>query len=509
MWALYDALLERVDADDRIEYVRAGVSWVLVRTEKGALGVASVPQGNLGQPVDESTYRGMPLREAARLVKRWDFRQAALGLAAVNAAINRTERFADCGEPDAFLRYRDRAQGRRVAVVGRFQYLEERLKPICDLSVLERAPIAGEEGRLHGTVRNRQRGVSGRAGEPVFLEMLLHLAEADAEILARLRVRELRPVQRAKTLRVGVTRFRKRHFLVRPYGARDELRELAFGRLDALEVDHVDDRAATHQLRDQRAAGLVVLGRAEETPAEGTRVAEKERTVRDEEQVPRALRLVHEAVDEVGVGTVEVHNHPGVRPLPEGERRGRDGLVELAPHRGVGPRVVRLARAVAADVVIALHHHERQVARIGALHELHRVVEHPLVRGLVVAVALHEVAELEHEAGVGGQAGGGGLQQARTPIRPHVAVAHELGALDAPEPFGLAVVVVVRMVGGGGMRVVVRVAEQHHGVGARLPLRERHAAAEAQRTGGTTLQPIPAAEPRGQIMRFFHAASLS
>ena len=144
MWALYDALLERVDADDRIEYVRAGVSWVLVRTEKGALGVASVPQGNLGQPVDESTYRGMPLREAARLVKRWDFRQAALGLAAVNAAINRTERFADCGEPDAFLRYRDRAQGRRVAVVGRFQYLEERLKPICDLSVLERAPIAGE-----------------------------------------------------------------------------------------------------------------------------------------------------------------------------------------------------------------------------------------------------------------------------------------------------------------------------------------------------------------------------
>ncbi len=65
-----------------------------------------------------------------------------------------------------------------------------------------------------------------RAGEPVFLEVLRHLAKANAEILARLRVREFRSVQRAIPFRVGVARFRERHFLVRPYGARDELREL-------------------------------------------------------------------------------------------------------------------------------------------------------------------------------------------------------------------------------------------------------------------------------------------
>ena len=144
MWALYDALLSRAEADDRIEYVRAGVSWVLVRTEKGALGVASVLQGRSGRPLETEQYRGMPLREAARLVKSWDFEEASLGLAAINAALNRAERFADCGEPDAFLRYRDLAAGKRVAVVGRFQYLEERLKPICQMSVLERAPVAGE-----------------------------------------------------------------------------------------------------------------------------------------------------------------------------------------------------------------------------------------------------------------------------------------------------------------------------------------------------------------------------
>ena len=144
MWKVYDAILDRVDADDRIEYVRAGVSWILVRTERGAMGVASVLAGRSGNPLDEGAYRGMPLREAAGLVKSWDFEKAALGLAAVNACLNRPERFPDCGEPDAFLRYRELARGRRVAVVGRFQYLEQRLRPICELSVLERAPISGE-----------------------------------------------------------------------------------------------------------------------------------------------------------------------------------------------------------------------------------------------------------------------------------------------------------------------------------------------------------------------------
>ncbi len=144
MWALYDALLEQTNVDDRIEYVRAGVSWILVRMESGALGVASVQQGRSGKALEENACRGLPIQEITRLVKSWDFEWASLGLAAINAVLNRTERFADCGEPDAFLRYRDRAQGKRVAVVGRFQYLEERLRPICELSVLERAPVAGE-----------------------------------------------------------------------------------------------------------------------------------------------------------------------------------------------------------------------------------------------------------------------------------------------------------------------------------------------------------------------------
>ena len=78
--------------------------------------------------------------EAAELVKSWDLEEAAFGLASINACLNDGRDFHHTGEADAFLRFRDRARGKKVAVVGRFAYLEERLEPICELSVLERIP---------------------------------------------------------------------------------------------------------------------------------------------------------------------------------------------------------------------------------------------------------------------------------------------------------------------------------------------------------------------------------
>lgn len=144
MWELYDAILSGVQSEDRIKTVHTGPSWVMVSTEQGKIGVAAVQYGRSGRPVQAERYVGLPVTDAARLVKSWDFEEAALGLAAINTCLNRAERFPDCGEPDAFLRYRGRAEGKKVAVIGRFAYLEERLKPICDLYVLERTPNAEE-----------------------------------------------------------------------------------------------------------------------------------------------------------------------------------------------------------------------------------------------------------------------------------------------------------------------------------------------------------------------------
>ncbi|MBR4550831.1 MAG: hypothetical protein IKO13_00925, partial [Oscillospiraceae bacterium] len=49
MWKMYDALLEQVQAEDRIELVQAGGHWILVKTEHGAVGVAAVQTGRSGQ----------------------------------------------------------------------------------------------------------------------------------------------------------------------------------------------------------------------------------------------------------------------------------------------------------------------------------------------------------------------------------------------------------------------------------------------------------------------------
>ncbi len=142
MWEVYDAVLSCVHTEAIIQNVCAGEHWIMVETDRDQTGIAAVQPGRRGYPLCEEKFVGMSVREAALLVKSWDLEEAALGLAAINACINRDRRFRDCGEADAFLRFRDRARGKKVAVIGRFAYLEERLKSICDLSVLERNPGA-------------------------------------------------------------------------------------------------------------------------------------------------------------------------------------------------------------------------------------------------------------------------------------------------------------------------------------------------------------------------------
>ena len=140
MWEMYDSLLSQIKTEDRIQSIHVGESWILVRTEAGLVGVAGAHHRRYGPRLCADDYVGTSLGEAAALVKSWDFEKASLGLAAINTFINRSVRFPYCGEPDAFLRYRDRANGKKVGVVGRFPYLEKRLKPICNLFVLEREP---------------------------------------------------------------------------------------------------------------------------------------------------------------------------------------------------------------------------------------------------------------------------------------------------------------------------------------------------------------------------------
>lgn len=140
MWNLYDGLIERATVQDAIAYVYQGDNWTMVKTQAGRIGVAATQPARSGKRLNGAAYQGMPLAEAAKLVKSWDFEEASFGLAAINAVINDAGKLPVTENPDAFLRYKDRCMGKKVAVIGHFAYLESRLEGLCDLHVLERSP---------------------------------------------------------------------------------------------------------------------------------------------------------------------------------------------------------------------------------------------------------------------------------------------------------------------------------------------------------------------------------
>lgn len=144
MWEMYDRLIERAAVEDAIAYAYQGENWVVVRTRAGRLGVSATHPSRSGRRLDGARMAGMPVHEAAAYVKSWDFELASFGLAAINAVVNDARALPVTENPDAFLRYRDRCAGKKVAVIGHFAYLESRLEGLCDLYVLERRPSGAD-----------------------------------------------------------------------------------------------------------------------------------------------------------------------------------------------------------------------------------------------------------------------------------------------------------------------------------------------------------------------------
>jgi uncharacterized protein (DUF4213/DUF364 family) len=104
----------------------------------------------LGKPTRPRTLpknmTGMSLRSLAAFSKSWNFEEASLGIAAINAWWNAPEQKAaalslNIGADDSFSFWRERVAGKRVAVIGHFPYLEKKIGDVCELSILEKRPV--------------------------------------------------------------------------------------------------------------------------------------------------------------------------------------------------------------------------------------------------------------------------------------------------------------------------------------------------------------------------------
>jgi uncharacterized protein (DUF4213/DUF364 family) len=149
MWEIYDTLIKAVPPDSTVQACLAGLHWFAVRSE--GMGLAMTPREGERCLPRAGEIAGMRTRDLAASLKSWNLHEAALGLAALNSALNAPlsmkHSLGLCPgqqpDEDVFTCLLDEFRGRKVAVVGHFRNLE-RVQAICDLSILERLPQPGD-----------------------------------------------------------------------------------------------------------------------------------------------------------------------------------------------------------------------------------------------------------------------------------------------------------------------------------------------------------------------------
>ena len=144
-WELYQRLVAGVPEGIAVKDLCVGDHWVLVEADSGC-GMALTVHGGRGSTKLGSDIIGMELRDLAANCASWNFMQASVGVAALNAWYSTPENAAAAGMKieekgvnDAFELYKGLCTGKRVTVVGHFPLIE-RLADQCQLTVLERNP---------------------------------------------------------------------------------------------------------------------------------------------------------------------------------------------------------------------------------------------------------------------------------------------------------------------------------------------------------------------------------
>ena len=150
-WSPYDRLISGLAQDVVVTSFVGGLHWFGVQSA-GSMGLSMSPREIPASPSLAGRVAGQDLRTVAALSKSWNFADAALGIAALNSHYNAPARVLGWAQSahlvhqsgaNAFTTMLPRIAGRKVAVIGHFRGLEEVAK-VCQLTILERRPQAGD-----------------------------------------------------------------------------------------------------------------------------------------------------------------------------------------------------------------------------------------------------------------------------------------------------------------------------------------------------------------------------
>ncbi len=149
-WKFYNHLIGGIPEDVFVTRVCAGTHWTYVEAESG-MGTSMTTRGG-SRRVYTGQMNGLRLCELAQLSKSWNFTEATIGVAALNAWYAQPEKIEALGalydptgsddectyhKADVFEVLMPDMIGKKVAVIGHFPRVEK-IAEVAELTVLER-----------------------------------------------------------------------------------------------------------------------------------------------------------------------------------------------------------------------------------------------------------------------------------------------------------------------------------------------------------------------------------
>ena len=144
-WSLYDELIDAIPSGITVHDYCLGAHWTYIVADCG-MGLAKTVRGG-GKGRFKQSPVDVDLKTLAALAKSWNWLEASLGVAAINAyyatpdaieSLGGTidEDVAESGDvSNPFHRSKGRYTGRKVAVVGHFPNVDE-MRKVAQVTVL-------------------------------------------------------------------------------------------------------------------------------------------------------------------------------------------------------------------------------------------------------------------------------------------------------------------------------------------------------------------------------------
>lgn len=109
LFELYDKLIELASSDEKIDFAGSFPDWAVVGVG-GSLGLSMSTEGKSREPLTSllNNPLGMKICDASHAIKSWNFEEASLALAAVNAVLNTKERLSALGCYEPYKNYSTR-----------------------------------------------------------------------------------------------------------------------------------------------------------------------------------------------------------------------------------------------------------------------------------------------------------------------------------------------------------------------------------------------------------------